>query len=287
MTASPEAFPASQDGAPSRVQPVEAVRRALRILQCFDVDRRELGVTEVAEELGLHKATAHRLLATLEAEGFVRRTDQKRYQLGLRAYRIGLLAMPGAEQREAVKEELRQLAAVTGETAHLATLDGNQVLYLEKVEGSHRLRLPSAVARRVPPHCTGLGKVLLAALPADQRLRVLATLRWERYTPNTITDPTAFTYELEHVGEEGIAFDNQEFEEGLTCLAAPVLSESGTVMAAVSISGPSPRFDTYRDQYVEHIRAAAASLSTRAAEYLQSLEPPAGPALSANGGGSW
>lgn len=272
MAASPETSEPADAVRASRVQPVEAVRRALRILHCFDADRPELGVTEVAEELGLHKATAHRLLTTLEIEGFVRRTSQKRYQLGLRAYRIGLLAMPGLEQRDAVKQELRNLAASTGETAHLATLDGNQVLYVEKMEGSHRLRLPSAVARKVPPHCTALGKVLLAALPGDERLRVLATLRWERHTPNTITDPTAFAHEIERVRLEGIAFDNQEFEEGLTCLAAPVASQSGAVMAAVSISGPSPRFESYQEQYIEQILAAATSLSTRASDYLHTLE---------------
>lgn len=266
------------------VQPVAAVQRALRILQCFNADELELGVTEVAAAVGLHKATAHRLLATLESEGFLRRTDGKKYRLGLCAYQLGLLASPDLEERRAIQEELGRLATATGETAHFAILDGSQVLYVEKVEGSHRLRMPSAVGRRVPAHCTALGKVILASMTEHERLQVLAELGWERYTNNTFTEPSAFLAELESVRVQGVAFDRQEFEEGLSCIGTAVPSDSGSVVGAVSISGPSTRFDTYADRYIAELTETAAAIGAQAPGYLHWLEASAGsPARSVAG----
>lgn len=272
MSAAPTGVPAvgNDRRRPSAVQPVESVRRALRVLRCFDVDHPELGVTQIAELLGIHKATVHRLLTTLEVEDFVCQTAERRYRLGFNAYRLGLVAVPG-HALQAVQVELQRLVAETGETAHFAVLDGNEVLYVEKVEGSHRLRLPSAVGRRVPAHCTALGKVLLASMTASDRLRILGDITWEKYTPRTIIDPVAFADHLQTVLADGVGFDEQEFEEGLTCAAAPVRGPTGAVVAGVSISGPSPRFERHREMYVAQVMHAAEALQAKAADYLQAL----------------
>jgi DNA-binding IclR family transcriptional regulator len=243
------------------VPPVETVRRALRILGCFGVQRPELGVSEVARELNMHKSTVHRLLLTFETEGFVRSVDGGRYVLSWKVFELGTAIPVWREIHQAVFRALESLVAETGETAHLAVLESGEVLYIEKVESPHRLRMPSAVGRRVPPHCTALGKVLLAGLdPASQKRMIYgATLR--ALTPSTIVDPERLWQEVQDTRARGFAIDHEEIEEGLMCVAAPVSDDLGTICGAISIAGPTPRIQRRLDQHVDAVRATCRSLS--------------------------
>lgn len=255
---------------------VESVRRALRILRCFSVDAPELGVSDIARQLGMHKSTVYRLLGTMEAEGFVHQVDGARYALGWRLFELGGAVKGWPATRKVVLRHLQDLVAATNETAHLAVLDEGSVLYVEKVESPRPLRMPSSVGKRVPPHCTALGKVFLAGLTRDELLPLIyQPLR--PFTPNTIIDPDRLREELESVRVSGYAVDREEIEEGLMCIAAPIVDDQYVVAAAISISGPASRIGPRLAQYVEAVQGTSAALSTElgaAARALRELASP-------------
>lgn len=254
---SPDGPDAAGTGIPGG--PVESVRRALRILRCFSIDAPELGVSDIARQLGMHKSTVYRLLSTLEVEGFVHQVDGARYALGWRVFELGEAVRGWQSMRNVVLRHLQALVSETNETAHLAVLDEGSVLYIEKVESPRPLRMPSSVGKRVPPHCTALGKIFLAGLPQEQ-LWPLLYRRHERFTPNTIVDPDRLRAEVETVRANGFAVDHEEIEEGLMCIAAPILD--GTVVAAaISISGPQSRIGPRLEQYAAAVQATGEALS--------------------------
>lgn len=253
------------------VPPVEAVRRALWILRCFSLERSELGVGDLARELGLHRSTIHRLLSTLEAEGFVRHADGGRYTLGWAVFELGAAVPLWPGIRQLVLDILTPLVASTGETAHLAVLDGGEVLYLEKVESSQRLRMPSAVGRRVPSYCTALGKVLLAGLDDRSLAEVLGRTSFKAMTPHTLTDAATVRRQLAQVRAQGYALDAEELEDGLMCVAAPVMDTEGITRAGISIAGPTSRIGRHLERHICAVQAASKRLSLRLGPHAERL----------------
>lgn len=239
----------------------QVVDRVIDILEVFPRLGPELGVSDVARALGLKKATAHRLLAALRHRGFVTQDPASRqYRLGMKLWELGSLATSQVDWVDRVKPHLERLTERSGETTHLAVLSDGQVLYVDKVESSRSLRMPSQVGRRLPVHCTGVGKALTAFLP-DEVLASLTTRRgMGRYTDRTITDPARLREELALVRARGYAVDDEEIEEGLVCIAAPVRDHSTHVVAAVSIAGPSARLrpDAVTAHAADVVAAAAA-----------------------------
>ena len=260
------------------VPPVEAVRRALRILSLFEPTSPELGISDVARRLGMHKSTVHRLLTTMQAEGFVYQTEAGRYALTWKVLQLGAARAAHRGVRETVLRHLEPLAERTGETAHLAVLDGTQVLYVEKVESRHQLRMPSAVGRHVPLHATALGKVLAAGLDDVEAGRLLFGQELAALTPNTLTRPQDILAELENVSDRGYATDMEEIEPGLTCVAAPVLGPDGETCAAISIAGPTSRVASHIEQHAAEVRSTCERLSAALGSgvlELRSLSPGA------------
>lgn len=229
----------STDGALAGAQVVD---RVIDILEVFPRLGPDLGVSDISRALGLKKATAHRLLAALRRRGIVAQDPvTRRYRLGMKLWELGSMATSQVDWVDRVKPHLQELTDRAGETTHLAVLSDGQVLYVEKVESSRSLRMPSQVGRRLPVHCTGVGKALAAFLP-DEVLRGLMLRRgMPRFTTNTITDVETLAHELAEVRRRGYAIDNEEIEEGLVCIAAPVRDHTTHVVAAVSIAGPSSR----------------------------------------------
>ncbi len=177
------------------------------------------------------------------------------------------LAHQGLEQielRYLAAPELDALCHQTNETVHLAVLDKGEVVYLEKRESNHTIRMYSAVGRRAPVHCTGLGKAMLAFLPQSEQEVILCSRELRRYTPRTLTDREALTRELASIRERGYAMDLEEHEEDICCVAAPVLDHCGRVVAAMSVTMPA--FRTTNERLAElgvHVRAAGMSVSEK------------------------
>lgn len=253
----------------------QVVDRVVDILEAFTTLGPELGVSDISRALNLKKATTHRLLASLRRRGIVEQdVRSRRYRLGLKLWELGQLATTHVDWLERVKPFLQQLTDLAGETTHLAVMSDGQVLYVEKVESTRSLRMPSQVGRRLPAHCTGVGKALIAFLP-DEILRSLIDRRGlPAFTPNTITDPARLAEELAVTRARGYSVDNEEIEEGLVCIGAPVRDHTSHVIAAVSIAGPSSRLRPEAvEGYAQSVVRIAAAISVALGSSMKDPAP--------------
>ncbi|HVM21385.1 MAG TPA: IclR family transcriptional regulator [Egibacteraceae bacterium] len=221
---------------------VQAVDRALEVLEMLAADDRPKGVSELARGTGLPAPTIHRLLGTLAARGYVRRDDTlRKYVHGTALIRLAARAwdLLGTGARPYLSE----LTAASGETANLAVLDDIHVVYIAQVESTHRMRMFTEVGNRVLPHAAAVGKVLLAHQPRADADRIVERTGLPRLTGNTITNLDRLHAELDRVAAAGHAVDEEEAEVGVRCLAVPVPGPDG-VAAAISVSGPAGRLST-------------------------------------------
>lgn len=218
---------------------VQSVDRALDLLEALARSEGPVGVGEVAAMTGLPQGTAHRLLRSLQARGYVRHDLTRKYSLGAAAFRLGDAAQRSLAH--SARPYLAGLVDYAGETANLSVLEGDDVVYVAQVPSPHTLRMFAEVGRHVPPHSTASGKVLLAAMPAERAVAVLRRTGLPRLTPNTITDAAAFEAELERTRDRGWGVDEGEQETGVRCVAVPV-GRGSDVVAALSLSGPAERF---------------------------------------------
>ncbi|WP_396909715.1 IclR family transcriptional regulator [Mycolicibacterium sp.] len=256
---------------------IQAIERAVAILNAFTAEDHELGVTELAERLGLHKSTVHRFMVNLDAAGMVERNPRTgRYRLGMRIFELGGLVKQRMNLWDEALPFLESLVRDTGETGHLAVLDGGEAIYIERVEARRALRVPSAIGRGYPAHATNLGKVLLADLEGGRLAEIIQDRGLSAYTPHTIVDPAALELELAQIRERGFAIDNEEYDEGLRCIGAPVRDHSGSVVAALGIGGPVTRVTPARvEELSTLVMAAAAGLSRRLGAHQSEAYAPA------------
>jgi DNA-binding IclR family transcriptional regulator len=214
----------------------QSLDRALVLLDELASGPRTLD--QLAERLTVHKTTVLRLLRTLESHRFVQRDGVRYYRLGTSLFELAFRALDERDVRRSVEPALRELNAETGHTVHLASYEDGEVIYIDKYESRHNVRMYSRIGRRAPLHCTAVAKVLLAAMPRDQRETVAESITYDKMTPNTITTPRAYLAELARVAEQGYAVDDEEHEEHIHCVAAPIRGARGEVVAAVSLSVP-------------------------------------------------
>ncbi|TFD81492.1 IclR family transcriptional regulator [Cryobacterium psychrophilum] len=248
---------------------VQSVDRALTILELLAVGG-ELGVTEMAKTLDVHKSTVSRLVATLEEHGLVEQiSDRGQYRLAL-----GIVRLAGAARgRLDIVTECRQisrgLAARTGETVNVAILTDLETLYLDQVSSPSAVQIQNWLGKRNPVYATANGRVLLAWLPPTEIDQVIDRLvesngAFERHTEQTVTDPGVLRGILASVRDRGYDVAVDELELGLTAIAAPIRGDAGTVIASLSVSGPSFRLNPDRlAEAIPALLAAAAEVSTR------------------------
>lgn len=240
---------------------VQSVDRALCILEAL-ARIGEAGVTEIAAELDVHKSTAFRLVATLEAHDLVEQVSGRgKYRLG-----VGVLHLAGATtaRLDVVQEArpvCRQLANDTGETVNIAVLSESSALYLDQVAGNSALQSHNWVGQHIPLHATSNGKVLLSGLDRQRLDAVLGSL--QAYTPTTITTKARLRKELETVRQQGYAAATDELEVGLTAVAAPIRNAHGDVIASMSVSGPSFRLKDRVDEVIALLVDSANEVSHR------------------------
>lgn len=218
----------------------------------------------LADRLGVHKSTVLRLLRTLETHHFVSRTDTRHYRLGSALFDLANRALEERDVRRVAAAALAALNASTGHTVHLATYEDGEVVYVDKYEGRHSVRMYSRIGKRAPLHCTAVGKVLVASFPAARRAEIASAIVYPKLTENTITTPEAYLTELDAVAAQGYALDDAEHEDFIHCIAAPVRGPGGTVLAAVSLSAPRVLLD--RDgllALLPELKAAAREASIR------------------------
>jgi DNA-binding IclR family transcriptional regulator len=198
---------------------------------------------ELSGVIEVHKSTAMRLLRTLESHRFVQREGVHHYRLGTALFDLANRALEERDVRRSAENALRDLNARTGYTVHLASYEDGEVIYIDKYDSTHPMRMYSRIGRRAPLHCTAVAKVLLADLPEPRRREVAASIDYVPLTANTITTPDAYLAELDRVRAAGYAVDNAEHEDFIHCVAAPIRGARGEVVAAVSMSVPKVLLD--------------------------------------------
>lgn len=241
---------------------LSSVRNAARVLKEFSPERPELGVSELSRRLDLGKSTVHRVLTTLtEEQLLVKNLENGRYRLGLAMYDLGNTAVTALNLHAALAPPMNWLQDVTGGTVHAGVLDLREVIYIERLDSPHMLRLFIKVGRRQPAHSTSTGKCLLAHLDSATLDRILDGWLMERKTAHTITDPPTLRHQLVEIRRNGYACNLEESEPGVISVSAPIRDRSRTVVAAVSIAGAKSRFGSELHGLARSVREAAAVAS--------------------------
>lgn len=242
---------------------IQSVDRAITVLEIL-ARCGEAGVTEIADELGVHKSTAFRLVAALERRGLVeQRAERGKYMLGFGVVRLAAAATARYDLIGQSRAICEQLANDVGETVDIAVLQDGAAVNIEEVRGPAALSVQGWVGQRTPLHATSSGKVLLAYLP-EQSLDAILAADLAQVTPETIVDPLILRRQLAEIRHNGYSFTLGEFEDGLNAVAAPVRSHDGTVIAAVSVSGPAFRITADQITGVaKSVRRAAAGISAQ------------------------
>ncbi|MEW2521886.1 IclR family transcriptional regulator [Actinacidiphila alni] len=250
---------------------VQSLERAFDLLERMADAGGEVGLSELSTSSGLPLPTIHRLMRTLVSCGYVRQQANRRYALGPRLIRLGETAsrLLGTWARPFLAE----LVEATGETANMALLDGDEVVYVAQVPSRHSMRMFTEVGRRVLPHSTGVGKALLADVPPQDVRALLARTGMPALTERTITEPDAFLAELERIRALGYAVDDNEQEVGVRCLAVTV--PDSPTMAAISISGPAGRVtEAATDKIIPVLHQVARELSAALANTTPAVPAP-------------
>lgn len=220
---------------------IQSVDRAIKIIRCFDTFE-ELGITEISKLLNLHKSTTFGIVSTLSANGILEKNENTgKYKLGLELYRLGTKV--NLSLRGITLPYLERLVEMYEETANLVVLQDLSVVYLEKVESSHSMRISTSLGGRKPLYCTAVGKAILAFLPPDELERKLDKMKLVKFTDNTITSKEDLKKALNEIRKRGYAEDNEEMEIGLHCIAAPILNQYSYPIGAISVSGPISRMN--------------------------------------------
>ncbi len=225
---------------------VRAVERALQILNSFDDENPERGISEISEAIGLHKATTHRILTTMLNMGFIERTaDGQKYRLGNQMIDLGFKVLRRMDLRRESIPLMRKFIEEWDEAIDLSVFQDKQVLYVEVLQSHQTLTIAATVGQRLPAHCTATGKLFLANA-SEKDLQIVLGNPLQAYTKNTLVTQEKLLQELARIKEMGYAFDREEYEEGIRAVAAPIRNYTGVVIAAISVPAPVGRMSDER-----------------------------------------
>ena len=241
------------------------LEKAMNLLSRFDSSRAEWGVTELSKDLDINKSTVSKILSTLENHRYlVKNAENRKYKLGLRLFELGSLVASQLDPQKEALVYMEELNRKVGETVHLVVMDDFDIVYINKVESPRSLHIGTRVGGRLPAHCTGVGKVLLAGLSPGELNIFLKKRPLKRFTPSTITDPEYLKEALAQIRLQGYALDNEEFNGGLMCVAAPIKNYSQKIIGAISISGPTNRIrEKNLEKLIPLVKSTAQKISQR------------------------
>jgi IclR family transcriptional regulator, KDG regulon repressor len=225
---------------------VRAIERALQILDCFDARHPDRGLTEIAQQVGLHKATTHRIVMTLLNSGYLDKSpDGQKYRLGLRLASLGSIVTSQMNLRRDSLPYMTQLCERFEEACDLSIFDNGEVLYIEVLRSNHALNIAAAIGQRLPLHCTASGKIFLAHMPLEDREKYLHP-PLASFTAKTITGVEKLNKQFKEILSKGYGMDDEEIEVGIRAISAPIFNKDGKVAAAVSVPGPTTRMSDER-----------------------------------------
>ena len=268
---------------PKRTYNITSVQRCLRLLSLFSEAPAGLSATEVTKLSGLPVSTVHRFLVNLQDAGFLDCSAKGKYHLGIACFSIGHAALGQLDIRRLSLPYLQALNQHTRETIHLTVRQGQTAVYVEKLDSPEHLRIFSRIGALVPLYCTAVGKVLLAYMPQAELETTLSQIEPRRLTANTIASRQELEQHLHRVRKAGHAFDLEEHEPHIRCIAAPIWDHSGVVNASLSVTGPAVRMSTARlRQIAPLIREAGLKISAQLGfQPAKKVRPTHAPAPSA------
>ena len=249
----------------------QTVLKALDILECIALAEQPLSAAEVAKLCNLSRPTAHRLIRTLTTRGYLTQDDDTHYRLGTQALSLSQNVLDSLDLPELAQPYLRHLSDITNETTYLSMLDDDEILYVGKAESSQSVRTHTKIGSRNMLHCTAMGKAILAFLSESDRAQLIERLELTAKTPTTITNRGALAEELATVRAQKFATDDEESEDGVRCVGAPIFDHTGRVFAAISVSGPAYRLSVSRlDALSSLVMDTAKTISGRVGHVPQS-----------------
>lgn len=251
---------------------IRSVERALEVLMCFSNKTPELSMTEISEMVGINKSTIHRLLATLEGKRFVERNpDNGLYRPGIRFIQIAFLTIDHNDIKRVATPIMKSLCNQYQENVNLTILDDANVVYVEVIESEQRIKLAATPGQHLPAFCTASGKAILAFMPEKEVTKIMKR-GMPKYTSNTITSTKSYFEDMKKVQERGFAISEQEFEEGINAVAAPIFNDEQKPIASVSIAGPAFRLTQERIAEIGSDLLVAASNIAREVELEVNLK---------------
>ncbi len=240
---------------------VQSVGRALKILTCFSLSKPELTLIDICEMTGLPKPTVFRLLSTLESKQFIERTsDHQRYSVGIRLFELGNVYLANLSIERVISPYMQRITQKFNIACNLAILDDGQVVYIASTITSGPFQYAPIIGFRHFIHCSALGKALVIDHPEDVISSVLSTKGMPNLSPNTITEPEDFFADLNKTRKLGYMIDDQEGAVGIYCMAVPIRNRSGQVIAALSVSGPSPLYtEEFKSDVINELKESASA----------------------------
>ncbi|MGV0745216.1 IclR family transcriptional regulator [Mycolicibacterium sp. XJ870] len=253
----------NSDGSKSDFRPTRTLLRGLAVLEFIAEHRsRAVSTTEIAEGIGLDRATTIRLVSTLREAGYlVQDRAAKGYQVSSKLIRLAERAGIDVDVKVVARPALMRLRDMYDESVHLGVLEEDHVVYVDKQESGQSIRLVSAIGQQMPLTTTSLGKAILSSVDAETRDVILDRLEYVKRTPQSITDRTAFLHELRLTTERGFAIESAENEDGVTCVGAAIKLANGDVVAAISVSGPTFRMEPKLARVGEDCRRIAEEIA--------------------------
>lgn len=244
---------------------INSILRAGNILRCLAEEEAQLKISELARRLQLDRSTTYRILLSLEKCRLVQKNEKTgAYSLGLASFEIGNAFISRMDFIQVSKPVMANLAEEVRETVHLAVLSDSEVVYVDKVDSPRSLVVMYKIGQRAPLYCTALGKVLLAFQHENNKKRIINQIEFKPFTSNTIVTKKKLLEELIKIQHQGFAIDFREYEEGVECLAGPILNHTGEIIAALSFSGPQRKINIRQEKkFVNSIVEAAALISER------------------------
>lgn len=246
---------------------VQSIDRAVAILECFNEEKKELKLSEISEKLDLNKSTVHGIITTLKYHGFISQDEEtQKYKLGLRFIEFGDLVMNSINIRNASLPVIDEICCKIEETVHIGMLDGLDVVWIEKKECNKSIKTSTKIGARVPAYTTADGKTILSYLDKN-KINGYLPKRIPKYTKNTITNKSEFIKKLEEIKKNGYTVDNEEFVEGIKCVAAPIFDHEGNVKFSISTTGPAFRMTDEKIEELSVIIKEAANKISRIIGY--------------------
>ena len=241
---------------------VKSIIKAFAVIEELE-KKGAMSIGELSLSLSMDKSTVHRIVNTIKEAGYITQSNEnQKYENSIKLFEAGQGVIERAGLGSAARPHLESMAQMTGETVNLAMRMEHQVIFIDKIESKSTIKVGINIGTVIPIYCTGIGKAVFAFVPEEERCTLLKSIKFDKFTENTVTDPDLIAEQLKMIKKDGYSVDMEEYVHGLICFGAPILDHKAMPIAAVSISLPTLRFTKeVGDEYPKLVKEAALRIS--------------------------